>query len=103
MSGYNIYGFDPSKVKNEIYTGEEEEDDKLEYKKYQPQNKVFIDFDNVNVENECYIDNLVEEEDKDIGFDLSLLKRNELYINLIYFDTNITNGENYKLYLYKLF
>ena len=41
---------------------------------------------------------MIEEEDKDIGFDLSLLKRNELYVNLIHFDLNITNNENYKYY-----
>ena len=33
---------------------------------------------------ECYIDNVIEEENKDIGFDLSLLKRNELHVNLIH-------------------
>ena len=31
-------------------------------------------------------------------FDLSLLKRNELYINLIHFDLRILNNENYDYY-----
>ena len=47
---------------------------------------------------ECYIDNLIEEEDKDIGFDLSLLKREELNVNLIHFDLRMTNSENYGYY-----
>ena len=47
---------------------------------------------------ECYVDNLIPEENKNIGFDLNLLKRQELYVNLIYFDTNMTNHENYRYY-----
>ena len=34
----------------------------------------------------------------DIGFDLSLIKRNELYVNLIHFDLNMTNKQNYQYY-----
>jgi len=41
------------------------------------------------------IDNLMNENAKDIGFDLSLIQRDELYINLIYFDSKMTNKENY--------
>ena len=93
-----IYDFDPSKIKNEVWTGEEQEDDKEEDKKIESKDEKFYDFDKANVVNECYIDNLKEEEDKDIGFDLSLLKRNELYVNLIHFDTNICNSENYRYY-----
>ena len=48
--------------------------------------------------NECYMDKVKAEENKDIGFDLSLLKRTELNVNLIHFDLNITNSENYKYY-----
>ena len=33
-----------------------------------------------------------------ILFDLSPLKRNELYINLIHFDLRILNNENYDYY-----
>ena len=47
---------------------------------------------------ECYIDNVVEEENKDIGFDLSLLKRTELNVNLIHFDKTMKNQENFKYY-----
>ena len=47
---------------------------------------------------ECYVDNLIPEENKDIGFDLKLLKRKELYVNLIYFDTKMRNPENYRYY-----
>ena len=42
-----------------------------------------------------YIDNILEEENKKIGFDTQLLKRDELYVNLIHFDLNMTNEENY--------
>ena len=42
-----------------------------------------------------YIDNILEEENKKIGFDTKLLKRDELYVNLIHFDLNMTNEENY--------
>jgi hypothetical protein len=46
-----------------------------------------------------YIDNLKEESKtqiaKKIGFDMELIKRDELNINLIHFDLNMTNGENY--------
>ena len=41
------------------------------------------------------IDNLMNENAKNIGFDMSLIQRNELYINLIYFDSKMTNEENY--------
>ena len=47
---------------------------------------------------ECFIDNVIEEENKDIGFDLSLLKRDELNVNLIHFDKNMKNPENFKYY-----
>ena len=35
---------------------------------------------------------------KKIGFDMNLIKRNELYLNLIYFDKNITNEENFEYF-----
>ena len=45
------------------------------------------------------IDNLKDEAKtpiaKKIGFDMNLLKRDELNINLIHFDSNMTNKENY--------
>ena len=49
-----------------------------------------------------YIDNLKEESKREIakkiGFDMNWIKRDELNINLIYFDANMTNGENYKYF-----
>ena len=44
------------------------------------------------------MDNLIDEEDKTIGFDLSLLKRNELNVNLIHFDLNMRNSQNFEYY-----
>ena len=60
-----------------------------------------INYDKIDpkdIVQECFIDNLTEEEDKDIGFDLSLLKRDELHVNLIHFDKNMRNSENYGYY-----
>jgi len=45
------------------------------------------------------IDDLIKQENgKNFWFDLNLLKRDELYVNLIYFDFNMTNQENYLYY-----
>ena len=59
-------------------------------------------FDLKNIVLECCIDNLDNEDDQivgeNIGFDLNLLKRNELYVNLIHFDQNMLNSENYRYY-----
>ena len=38
------------------------------------------------------------DEYENIGFDLSLLKREDLHVNLIHFDLNIKNKENYEYY-----
>ena len=91
------YDFDLQKLKTEVWTGENK-DDKEEVQKYDSDNKDICNFIKDDIVNDCYIDNLIEENDKDIGFDLSLLKRNELYVNLIFFDTNISNRENYRYY-----
>ena len=59
---------------------------------------------NVKYQEEAFIDNyssmvkLNSDEPKKIGFDWSLLKRDELHVNLIHFDYNITNKENYEYY-----
>ena len=45
---------------------------------------------------EAFIDNLAE--NKSIGFDLSLLERDKLHVNLIHFDLKIRNKENYGYY-----
>ena len=93
----DLYDFDPKNIVNEVWTGEDDVKEKEE-KKVEPKNEEIYDFNKDNVIEECFIDNLIEEEDKDIGFDLSLLKRNELYVNLIHFDLNIRNNENYGYY-----
>ena len=50
----------------------------------------------------AFIDNLKKESEtpiaKKIGFDFNLIKRDELHINLIHFDLNMTNEENYKYF-----
>ena len=51
-----------------------------------------------NIQEEAFIDNLQDEVNLEIGFDWSLLKRDELYVNLIHFDLNISNKENYGYY-----
>ena len=45
------------------------------------------------------IDNLNNENAENLGFDLNLINRNELFINLIYFDLNMRNEENYDYYI----
>ena len=64
------------------------------------QEKDEYDFDPKDVIKECCIDNLLNEEDKEICFDFKLLKRDELNVNLIHFDKNMTSKENYKYYNY---
>ena len=45
------------------------------------------------------LENLIKyEKDLDIGFNPDLLQRNELNVNLIYFDKNLTDIENYDYY-----
>ena len=44
------------------------------------------------------IDNIKNEQDSEIGFDMNLANRYKLYVNLIYFDSNITNSENYQYF-----
>jgi len=41
------------------------------------------------------IDYIKDDIDLNIGFDMNLVKRDELYINLIHFDLAMTNSENY--------
>ena len=43
-------------------------------------------------------DNIKNETDLSIGFDVDLAERKELYINLIHFDSNMRNNENYEYY-----
>lgn len=54
------------------------------------------------IEGGGYIDNLKEESNSEIaqkiGFNMNLIKRDELNINLIHFDLNMTNGENYRYF-----
>ena len=95
------FDFDPSNIVSEVYNEEDEkkykEEEKKKEKKKETKNEI-IEFDKENIKEEAYIDNLIEEEDKTIGFDLSLLKRNELNVNLIYFDLNIRSNENFEYY-----
>ena len=42
-----------------------------------------------------FIDNIKNKIDLNLGFDISLIKRDELNVNLIHFDKNMTNSENY--------
>jgi len=65
-----------------------------------------IDYDNIQIDEskihkECYIDNIKDEKDYNIGFDPEevLKNREELNINLIYFDERITkDNDSYKYY-----
>ena len=50
------------------------------------------------IQYESAFDIITPEENKEIGFDLSLVKRNKLYVNLIYYDLNIISPENFNYY-----
>ena len=94
-----IIDFDITKITHEVY--HEGDEKKYEAKKSQQKNTKntpIIEFDPKKIKKESYIDNLKDEEDKDIGFDLSLLKRNELNVNLIHFDLNLRSSENFEYY-----
>ena len=99
MSKKYDFDFDPSKIHHEVYN----EKDIEKYKEKENEiktnnnNKIF-DFDPKKIKKESCMDNLIDEEDKTIGFDLSLLKRNELYVNLIHFDLNMRNSQNFEYY-----
>ena len=93
------FDFDPSKISHEVY----HEGDEIKYKekeeKQKKQNNIEIDdFDPTKINKEAFIDKVKGEENKDIGFDLSLLKRNELNVNLIHFDLKIRNSENFRYF-----
>ena len=49
------------------------------------------------IQYESAFDNLPKE-NEEIGFDLSLVIRNKLYVNLIYYDLNIISPENFNYY-----
>ena len=65
-----------------------------------------IDYENLvidenQIHKECYIDNIKDEKDLNIGFDPEevLKNREELKINLLYFDKNLTkSGDSYNYY-----
>jgi hypothetical protein len=42
-----------------------------------------------------FIDNIKNKIDLNLGFDMSLIKRDELNVNLIHFDKNMANSKNY--------
>ena len=86
--------FDTSKIKNEVFDGKEENKNIKSNKSNNKDEKEF-NFSKENVILECYIDKIKEEENQNIGFDFNLLERDELHVNLIHFDSNMTNSENY--------
>ena len=95
----NKFFINYKKIKHEIYTGKEEPKDKNQNQNINSLNK-YNKIDLTKIKNEAFIDKLLNEEDKEIGFEFKLLKRNELNVNLIHFDKNITNDENYEYYNY---
>ena len=74
---------------------------KKKLKDYDIYQGCILTFSTVNIGG-GYCDNLKKESEtpiaKRIGFDFNLIKRNELNINLIHFDSKMTNGENYKYF-----
>ena len=100
MTDNKYVDFGKAKIVSEIYYEGMEEQYKQQEQKFKSKKEEYkpIEFSNENFVPEAFIDKLILEEDKSIGFDLSLLKRNELYVNLIHFDLNLRNSENFKYY-----
>lgn len=97
----NDFQIDLSKIKNEVFIeGQKEKsnNDNYNFNKNKYEFLEHVDLSKYKLKEENYIDGLAEEENIDIGFDLSLLKREELYVNLIHFDLKMTNDENYKYF-----
>ena len=85
-----------------FYEGQYLEDDKkLSFYNIMKEKYIYITFPR-HIKGGGYIDNLEEESKsplaKKIGFDMNLIKRDELNINLIHFDFNMTNEENYRYF-----
>ena len=59
---------------------------------------IYIAPDAYKYKEEALIDKFKGKEYKELGFDLNLLKRDELNVNLIHFDKYISNKENYIYY-----
>ena len=77
------------------HNGKKLEDDKtINYYQIREGDKLDIISESVGAS----IDNLKNEVDTNIGFDMNLIKRNELNVNLIHFDLRMTNNENYGYY-----
>ena len=97
MSEYEIIDFEPSKNVKEVCNEENKEDNEKE----EEEEEFDIDFDNIDLDMITHTDiDPISYEYKYLGFDLDLLKSDKLHVNLIYFDTNISNGENYRYYNY---
>ena len=98
MSFDDDFSIDITKIKHEVYVeGDDNNSQKINYP-INYNNNDDDDFDITKVKKENYIQNLVEEQNPDIGFDFNLLERNELHVNLIHFDLKMTNEENYRYF-----
>ena len=86
----------PFQLINEIYTGQQTYNQNYSYPNFTKNTDK--EFDKKKLQEEALIDKLKKEQNKKIGFDLSLLKRDELHVNLIHFDLKITYKENYEFY-----
>jgi len=100
MSDNKYFDFGNAKIVSEIYYEGMEEQYKEQEQKFKSKKEEYkpIEFSNENFVPEAFIDKVILEEDKSIGFDLSLLKRNELNVNLIHFDLNLRNSENFRYF-----
>ena len=78
-----------------IYEGKKLDENKTFFEENIKNNSVIYIHIPHNMRGAGPIDNLMNENAKNIGFDMNLIQRNELYINLIYFDSKMTNKENY--------
>ena len=108
FKGIELMRFRHNRYKDDDYGDYNDEDDY--YSNANPRNKykrqIYKKYKDININNFDIIDvftgivgggidNIKDEIDLNIGFDMNLIKRDELYVNLIHFDLKMTNNENY--------
>ena len=92
-----LYGV-PTKQQRYIFAAKQLEDNKpIAY--YNIQNECGVQLV-IQKKEELTIDGKKNDGDYNIGFIMKLIKRRDLYVNLIYFDLNMANSENYKYFNY---
>lgn len=95
---YKTYDLSKQKFSFLFYKGKILENDRtIKYYNIEDYDTINFEIDN-NAVGAGIWDGIKNDIDLKIGFDVNLAKREELKINLIHFDLNMTNSENYEYY-----